>query len=239
MKTHPLQELSVIIPIRRKEKAWRRLLPDLGGLPAGAEIIMVGPERPRPSPQSFLNGTSVKVRWITCEENRGQQLNLGARAAKNRFLWFLHADSRLTSEALLALDRSLKEHPSALHYFTLGFLRDGPPMMFLNGIGCWVRSQMMGVPFGDQGLCLAQKKFKSLGGFPEEAEYGEDHLFVWKARQRGIPLQGTGAVLKTSARRYAQEGWTHVTLNYAQRWVRQAIPEYYKCLKSGRLLWTS
>ena len=239
MKKNFLSELSIIIPITKKEKAWRHLLPDLGGLPEGAEIIMVGPARPNPSPRSYLNGTAVKFRWITSDENRGRQLNLGARAAKNKFLWFLHADSRLTPEILPALSRSLKDRPASLHYFTLGFLRDGPPLMFLNGIGCWVRSKIMGVPFGDQGFCLAQRKFKSLGGFPEDAEYGEDHLLVWKARQRGVPLECIGAVLKTSARRYAKQGWAHVTFNYAHRWVRQAIPEYLKCLKSGRLLWTS
>ena len=239
MSRNPLSETSVIIPISRKETAWKQLLPDLGSLPVGSEIILVGPERPKPSPRSYMNGTATKVRWVTSRENRGRQLNLGARAAKNKFLWFLHADSRLTPGSLASLGRSLRKKPNALHYFTLNFLRDGPPLMFINSIGCWVRSRIMGVPFGDQGFCLNRENFKALRGFPVDSGYGEDHLFLWKARQKGIPLRSTGAVLKTSARRYAVEGWGNVTAQYAGRWLQQAFPEYLKCLRTGKILWTT
>lgn len=98
--------------------------------------------------------------------------------------------------------------------------------MLINEIGCWIRSRILGVPFGDQGFALSKQNFERIGGFPEGAPYGEDHLFVWRAKQRGIRLQCTGAPLYTSARRYAETGWVKLTWDYARRWTRQAWPEW-------------
>jgi len=84
---------------------------------------------------------------------------------------------------------------------------------------------LLGVPFGDQGFCVTKKKYNLIGGFLETAPYGEDHLFVWHAKQRGIRIRSTNAALKTSARKYRQSGWFTTTLLYYQLWTKQASPE--------------
>lgn len=199
-----LRDISIIIPVGPGEKALPELLSDLEFVKQEAEIIII-------------NGAA-----------RARQLNEGARKATRDYIWFLHADSRLTPKTIHALLRSLEKNPEALHYFNLRFLSDGPPLMFLNEIGCWIRSRILGVPFGDQGFCLSKKNFGRIGSFPEDVACGEDHLFVWRARQKGIRLRCTGAVLKTSARRYADTGWAKLTWTYAHRWTRQAWPEWKK-----------
>lgn len=200
------KNISIIIPVGPGENALAALLKDLRPIEKEAELIIVrGASRPK-------------------------QLGEGALRATRDFLWFLHADSRLTPKTLKALLKSLGKDPNALHYFNLRFLPDGPPLMFINEIGCWIRSRILSVPFGDQGFAVAKENFERIGGFPENVPYGEDHLFVWRARKKGIRLRCTGAVLYTSARRYAETGWAKLTWDYARRWTRQAWPFVIKTL---------
>jgi hypothetical protein len=198
------KNISIIIPVGPGEEALETLLGDLRPVGKEAELIVVpGSSRPK-------------------------QLNKGARKATRDFLWFVHADSRLSCKTMEALPKSLTHNPHALHYFNLRFLPDGPPLMFINEIGCRIRSRILGVPFGDQGFAVAKEVFETIGGFPENLPYGEDHLFVWRARQKRIRLRCTGASLYTSARRYAKTGWAKLTWTYARRWIRQAWPEWKK-----------
>ena len=49
-------------------------------------------------------------------------MNIAAAAAKGRFLWFVHADTRLPDDAEEKLSRAIAVKPLALHYFDLNFL---------------------------------------------------------------------------------------------------------------------
>jgi GT2 family glycosyltransferase len=155
-------------------------------------------------------------------------MNAAARAARRRYLWFLHADTRFGPGVLAALRRSLAAEPEGLHYFDLGFAPGGPALMPVNAAGVWVRSRLLGMPFGDQGFCLSRRVFARLGGFDEEASYGEDHLLVWKARRAGVPLRCAGARLLTSARKYQERGWLATTARHLYLTYKQALPELLK-----------
>ncbi|MBL4767489.1 MAG: glycosyltransferase family 2 protein [Rhodobacteraceae bacterium] len=220
-----LTRLSIIIPLGPEEDQLAPLLADLAQLPAATEIILVACEGQEPEVGD------KPVRWLRSEQGRALQQNVGAKAATGAFLWFLHADSRVTPEALAALERSLKVAPEALHYFHLKFKGDGPRAMGLNEAGAWFRSEILGVPFGDQGFCLGKDIFARIGGFNETAAFGEDHLLVWQARQAGVKLRCVGASLPTSARKYSIHGWGALTLKYQLLWLRQAAPELVKLLR--------
>ncbi len=118
-------------------------------------------------------------------------MNAAANKIKKPFLWFLHADSRLNARSLTSLESSLRAEPDGLHYFDLAFLPDGPRLMILNQAGVWLRSHLLGLPFGDQGFCLKRELFLKLGGFDETAPYGEDHLLVWAAKRRQNPARSS------------------------------------------------
>lgn len=216
-----LNNLSLIVPIAPQEEAWAGLWADLKDLPKGTEIIFSGPKKPSTQIPS-------RVKWIDSAPGRAQQLNEGERSATRDFLWFLHADSRFTKSTLIALIQALNNNPNAFYYFDLRFLKDGPPLMRINEIGCWIRSRWMGLPFGDQGFCLSKMNFERIGGFPEDVTYGEDHIFVWRARQNKILLRSTKAILKTSARKYRDQGWWRITTLYYKLWTKQAKPEQEK-----------
>ncbi len=218
-------KLSVIIPMAPDEQAWRNLIPDLAGLPPSSEIIVAVPhgtpplEMPTPHPWMIVKQVSEGV-------GRAAQMNAAARIADGTQLWFLHADTRLAQDTIPALLRRLGQYPDWLLYGDLKFLSDATPLMKLNEIGTWVRSRLLGMPFGDQGLCIRKKLFCEIGGYPENVQYGEDHVFVWRARQRGIVLQSIEAPIYTSARKYRNRGWFKTTVRHVALTYKQAWPEF-------------
>ncbi len=221
-----LLKLSVIVPLAPGDDAWRRLAPDFAALPEASEVIFVGPERPADLP--------ARVRWVDSPRGRGRQMNAAAATAQGEFLWFLHADSRIPMGAVQRLALALEAEPGALHFFDLAFGHDAPRLMALNEAAAWLRSHYLKLPFGDQGLCLARALFENLGGFPEEAPYGEDHLLVWRALRQGIEIRAVGARLVTSARKYRDKGWLKTTLRHQLLTYRQALPELVQLLKEKR-----
>jgi len=228
--------VSVVIPIASWDKEWKKMLPDLASLPDGTEIVFAVSEKDSsfdelPSEVDILKGK--KVKWIRSESGRANCLNTGADAATSKFIWFLHADTRFTKDAYKFLSRSIKRYPNGLHYFDLRFLCDGPNLMLINEIGAKLRSRIFGAPFGDQGLCIKKDVFEKIGGFPTNAEYGEDHLFVWYAKQAGVRLYCTGETLLTSSRKYKKNGWLNITLRHQKMWISQAFPEWKKLKNKG------
>lgn len=236
-----LCELAVIIPVAPGEIAWANLVADLKHLPLETEILFVGPELPSRLLRHLFDelAASRPVKWLQAPKGRGHQLNLGARVTRKSYLWFLHADSRLTESALYRLEQSLQLQPSGLHYFNLAFLDDGPALTAINAVGAWFRSHLLGLPFGDQGFCLARQMFETLGGFREDARYGEDHLLVWQARTQSVRLCCTGALIKTSARKYREFGWCATTFRHLVLTAKQAFPEWLTLLRQRGLALSS
>ena len=231
---NPLNDLAVIIPVGPTEDALQALLLDLAYLPHAAEIIVVGA---MPEPEAFLKSADSfnerhAITWVMAPKGRARQLNHGVRTTAKKLLWFLHADSRVGSEAIDALEMSVNTLQEALHYFDLLFLDDGPGLTRINTMGVWLRSHWIGLPFGDQGFCIPRHLFERMGGFDEHAPYGEDHLLVWAAHQLGVPLRCTGAAIRTSARRYREHGWSRTTTRNVILTVKQALPELAKLLRA-------
>ena len=201
--------LAIIVPAGPGDHAWRGLLPQLAQARAD-HIILV----PANGDACTPDDPPASLQVCLSEPGRARQLNAGARATDARWLWFLHADSRITASTLDALRRFVDKDESAIGYFRLRFLDDGPRWTFLNAWGAHFRSRVLGLPFGDQGLLMPRRVFDALGGFDENVASGEDHDLVWAARARRIPLRALAAPVFTSARRYARQGWWQTTCRH-------------------------
>jgi hypothetical protein len=214
-------KLSVIIPVGPGDDSWGGLLRDLAALAAAAEIILVATPGQSPAgfaPQSY--GLRVPARWLESPAGRARQQNAGAAAARGDALWFLHADSRLPARTVAAaLGHAGRE---GLAFFRLEYLGDGPRAARLNAFGAMLRSRWLGLPFGDQGFLLSRQDFERLGRFKEAVGAGEDHALVWQARAQGVPLVALPEPVRTSARRYREQGWLGTTLRHARLTVSQA-----------------
>jgi rSAM/selenodomain-associated transferase 2 len=225
MESHCI--LSVIVPVAPDETQWCALLDDLAALPAPSEVILVRAAHDELAiPSSWLQ--DLHIRQIQSFPGRARQMNLGARLAGGRWLWFLHADTRLGATVLTALNQFLASEREALGWFDLKFRDDGPALTRLNARGARWRSRWLGLPFGDQGFVIPAAAFAQLGGYDETVRYGEDHLLVWAAHAHGLPLHPIGATLFTSARKYAAHGWLRTTLRHWLLTLRQALPAWWR-----------
>ena len=226
----------MIVPVGKKDEAWRNLLPDLCSLDHDDEIVFVSQEDSQPNFSREVSQLKISAtcRWIQSSPGRAKQLNLGAKEATNENLWFLHCDSRISRQGIENLKNAISKNSSRILFFNLNFLNDGSHLMPLNEIGAWIRSRILRLPFGDQGFGLSKTTFITLGGFDENAPYGEDHLLIWKAHQKRIPICCVGSGLKTSSRKYVLQGWSQTTIRHVALTFRQALPEAIKLLRDRR-----
>jgi hypothetical protein len=214
--------LSVIVPLAPGETEWRALLGQLAlALPDGTEVVLVPANENIPRPVDWPDRLILRIE--PCLPGRARQMNHGTASASGAWLWFLHADSRLSDACILKLLRFVAKGEMALGWFDLAFLPDGPRLMWLNALGANIRSRWLGLPFGDQGFVLPAQTFAALGGFDETARQGEDHLLVWAARRAKIPLRRIGARLLTSARKYRTHGWWATTYQHLRLTAAQAL----------------
>lgn len=215
MESNCKKNISIIVPLTRNDSDWLQLLPCIIG--RADEIIFVSP-RPRPL------GLREDCWWVESEtEQRAHQLNLGAIHAKGTYLWFLHADSILTREAVDQLTASLLKAPEAIHYFKLKFLPKKPAFVWLNQIGANLRAEYFKLPYGDQGLCMSKKTFAAIGGYNEVHPYAEDFYFIWTAKRLGLKIVCTQGTLSTSPRRYQKYGWFSTTLRHLSFTLKESI----------------
>lgn len=216
--------LSVIVPVGPGDSISPVLRAQLQHVTLASELIVVCANADDSARLQAAVPASAGVQWrfLVARPGRATQQNAGARAASGRWMWFLHADSELSSNTLPQLAAFLDRDEPALGFFDLRFLDDGPACMALNMLGAWLRSRWLRLPFGDQGLLLPRASFEQLGGFDAALPSGEDHDLVWRARRAGLPLQPLHATLYTSARKYAQHGWLTTTTAHLQTTWRQA-----------------
>ncbi len=227
--------ISIIIPLAAHEVAWKTLLQDLNDASFKGEVVLVAQEELSKADQDYLKSFSeFKPAWVLSTPGRANQMNKGAESAKGEYLWFLHADTRLTHDAMAFLMKAMSKHGRALHYFNLKFNSDGPWIMWINAFGVWIRSHLFRLPFGDQGFLLKLSLFVELGGYNVLATYGEDHLLIWKAYQTDIPVVCVGGALITSARKYRVNGWLRTTLKHLYFTYKQALPQLVIMMRQGR-----
>ena len=225
--------LSVIIPIAPDEDGWKSLLIDLIQLDETDECILVSPKNLKQSVDEFLQLHPMKasVHTVITKKGRAIQQNLGASTACNHWLWFLHCDSHLAESAISILKEEIKKDEDLFYFFDLRFSPSEMKLMWLNEIGVKFRSRFLQIPFGDQGFCLKKETFFRLSRFNEKADFGEDHLLVWKAHQEGVKLKAIDSEIFTSPRKYQKKGWGKVTLDHVFKTFSQASPEFIKFLK--------
>lgn len=227
-------KISIIIPVGPTEKQFGSLADDFVLLPSKqVEIIVVFcADRPELTDKKVVEQklSAFNIVWIASEVGRGKQMNAGAAKATGDFLWFVHLDSHFDADTFIHLINNIQSFPSALHYFRLAWREPSPLYMKLNAFGANFRSRWLGIPFGDQGFCLAKALFNEVRGYPEDALYGEDHLLTWKVRQAGYSLRQVPAILWTSPRKYTDKGWVKLTCLYQWLWIKQAIPAALRLL---------
>jgi rSAM/selenodomain-associated transferase 2 len=146
--------------------------------------------------------------FLTAERGRGQQMRAGARAAKSRWLLFLHADTVLQApwedEAvrfIRAVDHG--DAPEAAGVFRFALDDSGVSARLLEAV-VHLRGIALRLPYGDQGLLISRRLYEGVGEFQPMALMEDVEMARRLGRSRIIRLNARAL---TSPRRYRQDGY--------------------------------
>lgn len=170
------------------------------------EIIVVDGGPGHLTLASIEDSSVLRVR---CEPGRGTQMNAGALEASGEFLLFLHADTELPCGALEIVKKALKGRAEA-GAFSLSI--DSTKFSF--GVVSWfanLRTRLERIPYGDQAQFMTADLFRKLGGHAEIPIMEDVELFK-RIRQLGLPISIVSNRVKTSPRRWEEEGIVRRTL---------------------------
>ncbi len=132
--------------------------------------------------------------------SRGGQLRRGCAEAQAEWYLIIHADTVLQAGWAQHAEAHLR-HPDKAAWFRLAFDRGGMAARFVAG---WANLRsLFGLPYGDQGLLISAALYARVGGY-QDMPLMED---VALARALRGKLTGLDATARTSADKYARQGW--------------------------------
>ena len=141
--------------------------------------------------------------------SRALQLNRGAELASGDVLLFVHADSRLPSDAAAAIRSTLALPGVAGGAFDITIRAPGASYAII----AWaanLRAHRTRIPYGDQAVFLRASRFAELGGFPE-LPILEDVALSQRLKRSGRIVY-LGHRVRNSPRRWEREGIVYATV---------------------------
>lgn len=192
--------ISVIIPTLNAEAT---LGPCLSALMEGLDAGLIRELIVCDGGSSDATGATAQA-WgavvLESPPSRGGQLRQGCAAAKGDWLLVVHADTVLSEGWSRVVQSHLPSGRPA--WFYLAFDSAGLPARVVAG---WanLRSRLLGLPYGDQGLLMPRALYEAVGGYPDQPLM-EDVAMARQLRGRMIGLQVRAV---TSAEKYQAQGW--------------------------------
>ncbi|MEL3908141.1 MAG: TIGR04283 family arsenosugar biosynthesis glycosyltransferase [Treponemataceae bacterium] len=189
--------VSIIIPTYNESKNVLPLLKNLLNLKGEFEMIFVdaGEDDTFEKIPEQKNITKIKS-----EKGRAKQMNAGAKIAKGKYFWFLHADSKVNPYSITAIKKSNAE----VGCFKLKF-DDNSFLLKIISTFTNIRGKIMNLAFGDRGVFVKKDLFFSLGGFTE-IPLMEDYDFSYKIHRANKVFKVLNLQIITSARRFKKNG---------------------------------
>lgn len=202
--------LSVLIPTYNERDTLPFLLRDLRDLRTPCEVIVCdGGSRDGTADLAVEHGALV----VTSERGRGTQLAAAASAARTPVLCTLHADVRLPKATLGAIDAYAANPSSTALAFSLAI--DGAGMTLAAiAAGANLRSRVLHLPYGDQGLLMTRRMYDDAGGYASVPIMEDVMIARALSRTCGIAISHERVVV--SARRWIRDGpWRRSLRNVA------------------------
>ncbi len=231
-----IMKISVIIPVLNESQNIAQTLTPLLDIPDVEIIIVDGGSTD--NTLNILDFYPVKV--ISTKKGRSHQMNSGSNIAEGDILLFLHGDTILPLGWAELIKQTLLYYPHPPTNSPTGegekFVNPHPPTNSPTGEGencviagafqlkidsnlsglrfieimVKVRSHLLSLPYGDQGIFMRKTTFEQLGGFPE-IPIMEDVELILKLKRLG-QIKILSECVITSPRRWEKLGVIKTTV---------------------------
>jgi rSAM/selenodomain-associated transferase 2 len=190
--------ISVIVPVQNESTEAAMPLARFAAAPE-CELLVAGGTEESPAARAL---DSAGARRIPGAGSRGARLAGAAARARGDILFFVHLDSRPPADALDIIRRTIREGASA-GSFSLAYSQ---PDRRMRWIAAWanLRSRLLRLPFGDQGIFCRRDAYDAAGGF-RDMPICDDVDLVRRLRRAGRFVVRP-EVTTTSPRRYRERG---------------------------------
>lgn len=205
MRNAPSCDLSVVIAAFNAADSIAPTLAALSEAKASMSIEIVVADGGSTDSTIAVAGAAGAI-VLPGAKGRGRQLGAGAKAARGRWLLFLHADTVLEPfwSATATTFMSLRSNVLRAGYFKLVLDDNARGARRIERFANW-RARKLGLPYGDQGLLMSRTLHDSLGGFSNIPLMEDVDIVRRIGREKLVELPATAT---TSAQRYKHGGYT-------------------------------
>lgn len=220
MKTlNRLQEVSVVIPVLNDAKRLANLLDDLRPHPLGEVIVVDG------GSSDHLDIVLDSETLVASRPGRGTQIRVGFNQATKPWIWVLHADSRIDQSLPEQLVKEL--HGTRWGSFNIRFASTHW-LLRLVALSINLRSRVVRICTGDQGLFFHKDLIHQIDGFPEQPLL-EDIEVCRRLKRISKPIR-VKAYIEADARRWMKNG---IIRTIFQMWLIRLL--YFLGVSADRL----
>lgn len=198
--------ISAIIPFYNEEQSLMENSVFFRNLANYAELIFVDGG----SLDKSYDIASGYGKVIKSNKGRAIQMNRGVYSCKGNILLFLHADTRVSLDTLLCIEKTIGKGYSG-GCMTQRIDNDAFIYRLIEMQGN-IRARRHKVFYGDQGIFVKKDVFEKIGGFPD-VPIMEDVLFTQQLRKIGQTVVLPDKIM-VSARRWEKNGIIKTTLLY-------------------------
>ena len=189
--------ISLITPTHNEQKNIYIIIENINLLKPKEVIIVDG--NSTDNTRKLLKNLKI----IKTKASRGTQLKRGAAHSKQKWLFFVHADTKLNIENIKEINCFInKANINKAGFFHLKF---NSSSIFAYLIAKWAnfRSKVFNMPFGDQCLLINKLYYESIGGY-EEIDKMEDMEIMLKIPNKNKVF--FKSYIETSFNKYKKNG---------------------------------
>ncbi len=226
-----MSKISIIIPTYNESQNLPLLLSDLSIFNEGLEIIIVDcNSNDKTRDIARIYKTHI---YKSPKQNRGLQLNIGAKKAKGEWFMFIHADSRLSQDWLKKVKWVIGDKKDFIYFFIFKIKNEKIVYRFLELL-VNLRSFIFKNPYGDQGLLIHRRTYFKNKGY-RKIPLMEDLDFI-KRLKKNAQLKMLNIPIYTSSRKWDKTNFIYQAFknwNLRKRWLRgesisSLYNDYYK-----------
>ncbi|HTK96746.1 MAG TPA: TIGR04283 family arsenosugar biosynthesis glycosyltransferase [Pseudomonadales bacterium] len=196
-----MQQISIVIPVLNDSAALGLLLDDLDSiLGIDAQRIVVDGGSDDGSYEIACERADYALRTAP---GRAGQLAAGIAAARGRWIWMLHADTRLDGTVWRALREAIESDGAAWGRFDVRLSGRQAAFRVIETL-MNLRSRWSGICTGDQGIFVRRDLLELIDGVPDQPLM-EDIELTKRLRRYANPIC-IDTRLRVSARRWQHRG---------------------------------